>query len=189
MFIIIILLLSCLWPSLWVFYSRNYNKVLFCRAVTPFRLFFRQLLWCSFFTLASLQCIYPSSFMSEHSLQQCIVPFYRGKADDIGGHDKKVCMGGTLIFPVKVGVHYKELSESKAYRLLLQSHHHFILYSQGPILITSLLITPKGKADWLLDLFISETKLSESRKVCRAKFEPARLYFVLSQSWHPLTQS
>lgn len=32
---------------------------------------------------------------------------------------------GNLIFHIKVGVHYRKLSKSKHYHLLLQPHHHF----------------------------------------------------------------
>ena len=56
-----------------------------------------------------------------------------------------------------------------------------ILYTQKPTLITSLLIMSAGEAGWVWGLFISETKLSDWRKVLqqdwREKFEPD---FILS---------
>lgn len=158
-FTLIIFCLSYLWPSLSVFYTKNYNKVLFCRAITPFRfseVLCLQLLLCGICRLAAPQCIYPSSFMPEHGLQQRILSFYGGKADYIGGHDKKFAWGGSHL-PHKSGCPLQRALWKQTLSIVcfcsLITTFMGTLYSHNAILISSLLIMPEGKADWVCCLF------------------------------------
>lgn len=104
------------------FHSKNYNKV--CGAATLFSTIW-SLLLCRLCTLKAPQSIYSSSFVLKHCLQRCIwTSLYRESRRRWRSWQKSLHVEN-LIFPIKVGVHYRDLFESKPYRVLLQPHRCF----------------------------------------------------------------